>query len=74
MQPSDAVSYDEGMKLIGEIMRQYAREFAAAGGRARARKLSPRRRSEIARKAVEARWARENAIQDLADKANGRKA
>jgi hypothetical protein len=29
---------------------------AAKGGRARAKKLSPERRREIARKAAEARW------------------
>lgn len=32
--------------------------IAAEGGRARAEKLSPERRSDIARKAVTARWAR----------------
>lgn len=32
---------------------------AAKGGRARAKKLTPERRSEIARSAVEARWAKE---------------
>jgi hypothetical protein len=32
---------------------------AAKGGKARAERLTPERRREIARKAVEARWARE---------------
>jgi hypothetical protein len=32
------------------------KEFAALGGKARARKLSKKRRLEIAKKAVEARW------------------
>jgi hypothetical protein len=35
-----------------------ARLGAKKGGEARARKLSPRRRREIARKAVTARWER----------------
>ena len=34
------------------------RKGGAKGGRARAKKLSPERRSEIARKAAQARWAR----------------
>jgi hypothetical protein len=37
----------------------YATEFARKGGKARARKLTPEQRSEIARKAVQARWAKE---------------
>ena len=34
------------------------REFAALGGEARAKALSPARRSEIARKAALARWGK----------------
>ena len=34
----------------------YASEFARKGGKARARKLTAARRTEIARKAVRARW------------------
>jgi len=37
----------------------YATEFARKGGKARARKLTPEQRSEIARRAVQARWAKE---------------
>jgi len=33
---------------------------AQKGGRARAEKLTPERRSEIARKAVQARWAKKS--------------
>ena len=33
-------------------------EFARMGGKARARKLTKQQRSDAARKAVEARWAR----------------
>ena len=43
------------------MRRHGAKHFSGAGkkgGRARARKLSAARRSEIARKAVAARWAR----------------
>jgi hypothetical protein len=36
-------------------------EFARSGGKARARKLTPAQRSEAARKAVEARWAKSRA-------------
>jgi hypothetical protein len=35
-----------------------ARIFASMGGKARAKKLSKRHRSEIARDAVNARWAK----------------
>ncbi len=41
-----------------EEMRKYAASFASLGGKARAKKLTPEQRREIARKAVEARWAR----------------
>ena len=37
----------------------YAVEFARKGGKARARKLSPQQRREIAKKAIQARWAKE---------------
>jgi hypothetical protein len=36
--------------------KQYIREITSKGGKARAMKLSAKRRSEIAKKAVEARW------------------
>jgi hypothetical protein len=36
----------------------YAAEFARKGGKARAKKLTPERRREIARNAVQARWAK----------------
>jgi len=36
----------------------YASAFARAGGKARARKLTPEQRQEIARKAIQARWAK----------------
>jgi hypothetical protein len=40
------------------IMLERGRALAPLGGRARAAKLSPRRRSQIARLAARARWAR----------------
>ena len=36
----------------------YAVQFARKGGKARAAKLTPEQRSEIARNAVQARWAK----------------
>lgn len=36
----------------------YAVQFARKGGKARADKLTPEQRKEIARKAVQARWAK----------------
>lgn len=36
-------------------------ELAAMGGRARADSLTPKRRREIAQKAIEARWAKADA-------------
>jgi hypothetical protein len=35
------------------------KEFASLGGKARAKKLSKRRRTQIAQNAVNARWAKE---------------
>jgi hypothetical protein len=39
-------------------MGKYASSFASLGGKARAKKLTPEQRREIARKAIQARWAR----------------
>jgi hypothetical protein len=39
-------------------IRQYFAKFGKQGGKARARKLTPEQRSEAARKAVQARWAK----------------
>jgi len=38
----------------------HAREGGLRGGKIRAEKLTPEQRSEIARKAAEARWAKTN--------------
>jgi hypothetical protein len=41
---------------LPEAGKQYAREGGLKGGKARAQKLSPEQRAEIARLAAEARW------------------
>jgi hypothetical protein len=50
------------MYILGMARKQKnpaAVSLGSLGGKARARKLSPERRREIARKAIEARWARQ---------------
>jgi P63C domain len=49
---------DELFTLTSEAAKELSQLGAAKGGDARAQKLSPERRSEIARQAVEARWAK----------------
>ncbi len=49
--------YFAPMKLPEEI-REFFRRKGASGGRKRARNLSAEERSEIARKASQARWAK----------------
>jgi hypothetical protein len=46
------------------MAESYASQFARKGGQARARKLTPEERSESARKAVEARWAKTRKLVD----------
>lgn len=41
---------------VRRVMRHLSKLGAAKGGRARAEKLDPERRREIARKAARARW------------------
>lgn len=43
---------------VTESVEAYKRRVASGGGKARAVKLSPARRSEIAAKAAAARWAK----------------
>ena len=45
------------MELPEDVRERY-RAFGRTGGRARARNLAPGRRTEIARRAVTARWVR----------------
>jgi hypothetical protein len=40
------------------MTESYASQFARKGGHARAKKLTPEERSDAARKAVQARWAK----------------
>lgn len=49
---------DEPFKLTSDAAKKLSRLGAAKGGDARASKLSPERRSEIARAAIQARWER----------------
>ena len=49
------------MKKTFPEMSEYFAAMGKKGSRARARKLSPERRKEIARKAALARWARRRA-------------
>ena len=44
---------------INAVMRHLSERGASKGGKARAAKLSPERRREIAQAAVKARWAKE---------------
>jgi len=41
-----------------KVMQEAGRIFGREGGKARAKKLSPEQRSDIARRAVQARWAK----------------
>jgi hypothetical protein len=44
---------------VKEYLARIGRKGGLKGGKARARKLSPEKRSEIARKAAKARWAKQ---------------
>jgi hypothetical protein len=39
-----------------DAVTEYIRRLASAGGKARSKKLSPKRRKDIARKAANTRW------------------
>lgn len=52
----------EGKKKASSAGRELGRLGAEKGGRARARALSPAERSEIARRAVRARWAKSGKV------------
>jgi hypothetical protein len=50
------------------MAESYASQFARKGGHARAQKLTPEQRSESARKAVLARWAKtEKLVEEITD-------
>jgi len=42
-------------------LRKYFAKFGKQGGKARAKKLTPKQRTESARKAAQARWAKKKA-------------
>jgi len=59
--PSDfaaAIAERMGEQSVKGYLARIGRKGGLKGGVARARKLSPEKRSEIARKAAKARWAR----------------
>jgi hypothetical protein len=47
---------------VDEKVRAYLKKLAKRGGRARAEALTPKRRREIARKAIATRWAKRKRI------------
>lgn len=53
-KPTDTPTAED----VRRVMRHLSNLGAAKGGRARAERLSPEERREIARKAARARWAR----------------
>ena len=46
-------------------IREYFAKFGRKGGKATAKKMTPEERSEAARKAVQARWAKQKKEQTL---------
>ena len=49
---------DREAEEMRELARKLGRRGGLKGGKARAEKLTPEQRSEIARKAAKARWAK----------------
>ena len=58
MYPSRMAKTEPSAEEIREVMRYLSSRGASKGGTARAKKLSKKRKQEIARKAAEARWAK----------------
>jgi hypothetical protein len=56
-------------KKVSEAAKEMSKKGAAKGGLARAHKLSPEKRSEIARKAVETRWNKKEKVHHNVPKA-----
>jgi hypothetical protein len=54
--------------MRAETAQEYRQRVARAGGHGRAKKLTPEERSESARKAVEARWAKTRKLVDEINK------
>jgi hypothetical protein len=67
-------SYDEPMKkdLVSIVMRAMGRKGGKAGGKkggkARMAALSPEQRKELARKAVQTRWAKARAMSEVSQR------
>jgi hypothetical protein len=55
------VSRTQLKRALREYMRELAIKGGKKGGKARAKKLTPEERSESARRAVRARWAKPRA-------------
>ncbi len=53
-----APKYDDRPMKLPENVREYFQKQGAVGGKTRAANLSPEERREIARKAVQTRWAK----------------
>ena len=51
-----AMLYRVNMQITKKQLSEAMRELGRKGGKARAKALSPKRRSEIARRAAKARW------------------
>ncbi len=54
--PENEIKYDDD--IIHEVMRAMGRKGGLKGGKARAEKLTPERRQEIAEKAAKKRWGK----------------
>ena len=57
-------AYPCGIAACMKEKKFSASEFARIGGKARARKLTPEQRKASARKAAQARWAKQRKAQD----------
>jgi hypothetical protein len=61
-----------GTSNADDLLREAARRFGSAGGKARKKALSREERSAIARKAVQERWRRWREAQQRNAKKRGR--
>lgn len=57
-EPKEAAPEEPSKEEISRIMSAMGRRGGQKGGPARAKKLTPERRKEIARNAIKARWAK----------------
>ena len=61
----------EPFKLTSEAAKELSQLGASKGGKARAESLTSKRRSEIARTAVEARWRKEGKLTEVPQATHG---